>query len=380
MLRSSGFVFVALMPSVSWAESSAPAPAFPVGPREPIGFMKLNPSRQEGVVRHADLLDALDRSLSENTALRLRELDPQALGTCATEVVCASQQLISGTRTGTTPRFLLQLSVITRDGRADRVSARLVSTATAAAIGAARGSRSVQEIEAEAFERSVVVSTDWADVPDPEALVAFVDQLVRRDLRPAFEAAGVWRTLGRARVVGLPSGFRVRLDGRLVFVSSIEETFELVDVPIGHRQLRFEHDEYDPVDLELSVRWGEPSVVAPKLGVRHTSEVMVARTGVLIAGSAAALAGTALVAAGAVLAGERSSQGCIVAEGGDEPGCGGWYGSVPFVPVGIGALVAGGSMVAGGGFGADENQVLWVSLVGAGVGLAATLLSWGLAP
>ncbi|MBI2377912.1 MAG: PEGA domain-containing protein [Deltaproteobacteria bacterium] len=372
------FGVASLTPVLVAAESATVLHAVP---REPIGMIRLNPTGELGALRLADVRNELERILDAQTSLTLIELDAASLGDCGSRIVCTSAHLVS-TLAGVKPRFLLQLSSITREGQADRMSARLVSTATATSIGRARGLGGAEEAEAEAYSRAVLATLDWTEVADQVALRELLEHLVFERLRPVFETQGAWRTLGRVEVSGVPRGCRILVDGALLGTTVEPGPVEVIDLPVGDHELRFEHPEHLPSVVRATVVWGTPVEIEARLRSRRTSGTELVRYGTMAAGGLVLVAGVSLTALAASAASGVATSGCIVAGGSRGERCDGWYsaGGVPLAPLGYSIALLGGTTAAGALVADETSGLVWSALAGLGAGTVSLLVSLAGAP
>ncbi len=376
------------------------APGRSVGERVPLVAVVLTPGRERTQVPVSEVLERAARALEPKTGVVVLSAeqvgaDPAAFVGCrpAERLSCwlrAAHSDAPGAEATPRARFVLVISILTRAGEPDRMSAQLLDVD--AAREAVRGARDADEAEDLIQIRAVHGTTGTALVPGLEQLDHWLEVLVEDTLRPPLLARGQWLPFGAVRLhVDRP--LSVELDGRPLGTFEPGEAL-LVDVRAGRRALLARdpaRPDGDPAGLarhEVVVTAGAEAAV---LVVMPSTLGGVTRSASLWGGIATAAVGAGLVVwaaaaspssraitpcVGAGCEGARPSQwddACTLTR--DDPASCGDARGLRIAPLGGALALAGTSWAVGSTLG-DSQDVPWIGWV---AGVAAGALAYGIA-
>jgi hypothetical protein len=344
--------------------------AINVAETRPLPVVLLAPSGALSAIEASALFRGLSERIEQNTALKIDPQEPERIAECGGELVCLIE------RTGSASPLLLIISAV-KAKNGDRVSATLVDADVAREemrkSSPGRTGRSDREaLETLVSERATLVRPQWAEVKDARGLETFLDALMREHLEAVLRARDAWVPHAKLRLLRLPAGTAITIDGAHIGFAEAEET-QIIGIKPGKRAIALEHPGHDPLSLEVELLRGQETELSLVLA-EHREDVSGLRTALLWTGVGASAIGTAVAAYGAAHAG-GSRVVCLT----DDPAgsqCAGrseFYsaGGVALAPLGYSILSAGAVWSLGALLFGDDHQVPWLELIlGTGIGLA----------
>jgi hypothetical protein len=311
-------------------ESSGP------GATDRLAFLFITPSGELGVVRSAEVVSFVDRTIETRTDLELDRLDPASIRDCRGRVSC----FVQTARPDYDRRvyFLPSGGIAPFSEHTAYVEHRGLSVAryllVASGVGTASGDilsftlidldvglafRHPRERLDRADERALLESATIGgplrvDVTRPEQLAGVLERLQAEVLKPAL-SPDHWDPFGSIIVQANVAGAGIYVGDRLAATTRLEPT--LVErVAPGRRRIRVEHPEFVPVERHVDVARGGRATVEVALAPRPSDAGRVVRAGALWGGVGLVAAGVALTVAGAVDAANAPTVACVDCAGG----------------------------------------------------------------
>jgi len=329
--------------------------------REPLGIMVHTPSQEVGPVPTSYVLGVISSALAQRTNYLPREISMDSWGSCGGALPCifANQTLFEPGM-----HHVVWVSNLTT-GNTARVLIELIDVP--AALRAAR-TTTVADLATYVAQVAVRHLTERTTLRSAEELGPLVQRFVD-GMRPIAERDGQWDRSGTLLLEVEPTPMRLNVDKGRFELTLRAPTTRLLAVPIGYRHLELSADGSEIVLRDVEVT--DAGEVGVKLVAEEASTPgSVARTASAWTGVGALVAGGSLIAAGAALAGRPSV--CLVPEG------------THCSPLGRGrAPVITGSSLAAGGLGllvgalwvGPRTDWPWVGIVGSVVLGVATGVS-----
>jgi hypothetical protein len=262
-----------------------------LGERQRVALVVLNPKRDLANTSQSQLIELSEAALRLHTSLTADPYPQEAVADCQGRIWC----IVERVRKEREARYVVILSNLAQEGRADRLAALLIDADRALEEhrALAGGRDSEEELEARISEVAVRARPAAAMIATPAEAARHLEQLFTKDFRGAFEESGHWEPYGAIEIAGLPKGTQVIIDGASAGLSESAKT-RVEEIIAGRRTLRLEHPETEPYEAPIEIKARETLAIAPEL---------VARAGP--SGSAlntiAIAAGVGLAAGGAIL-------------------------------------------------------------------------------
>lgn len=286
-----------------------------------LAFLFITPSGELEVVRSAEVVSFVDRTVADRTDLELDRLDASLVRECRGRVSCFVRAarpdyqrrvyfLPSGgimpfsehrayvrDRGLSVARFLLLASGVgTSDG--DSLAFTLLDLDRALAFVHEREQLSRRD-EAELLQTSTVGGPLRVDLDDVNQLSAALDRLERDVLEPALSDAGHWDPFGTLIIAANAPGAGVYVGDRLLATTGLEPT-QLTRIPPGRQRVRLVHPDYIAQEREIDVPRGGQAQLRLDLEPRPSEVARALHAGTFWGGLGLVAAGAALTVAGAV--------------------------------------------------------------------------------
>lgn len=342
ILAATAFVMsLAVVPSKARADSLVELRA---SERVPFRFVFHSPTGSVGATTQSAVTAAVAEAIESNTDLRVSALEDQKVDqcvdasgargrlTCLVEESSDAWNRLRKSKEGLAgrhwselrnalraspahARYVLVLSASRLD-RGDRMAA-LVIDIEAALEFVHRIRREgpptpeqFAEVEEKISQHAVIARPPPAEVRSADETERYVDRLVERDLRDAFEKAGHWRPFGTVIVeVAKSDPFQVDMDGESLGATS-GGGVKLIDVRPGDRTISLKNADYEDYETTVTVETGKPAHVRANPIKKPSAVATYVRPVVIWSGVAAAAAGVGLVVASLVKTSELRD-GCV---------------------------------------------------------------------
>ncbi|MBK8014435.1 MAG: hypothetical protein IPK13_24185 [Deltaproteobacteria bacterium] len=306
-----------------------------VDEREPLALLLITPTGQVAHAKASDIIRSTAEHLETDTNFALRVIDAISVRECQGRLGCMIRKIRPDYEQPSakanardidkpdTPRYLLLLSNVALGPSGDQLSITLVDMDEALAIYVAAQRRARAplddrsseradydwEVEADAAigERALVSGPRTKRLTDASEVSAFLEQVFREDLRPAFLRTGHWMPYGRIEIRLANKGVEILLDGATVGATAAGIT-QVERVTAGRRTLALRRADFLPYEQTIEVERNETLVLTPDMTTRAPAW-RAERNAVVYAGGAVALAG-GIIFAVALSRGVRTA-GCI---------------------------------------------------------------------
>ncbi|MCB9654197.1 MAG: hypothetical protein H6729_08735 [Deltaproteobacteria bacterium] len=344
-----------------------------VDEREPLAFLLVTPTGQVAHANASDIIRSTAERLEADTNFALRVTDALSVRECRGRLGCMIRKIrpdydrppterrgpssrtqnanpqnaeteepategphdprlpsasMTTERHTETPRYLLLLSNVALGPSGDQLSMTLVDMDEALAIYLAAqrrarapldDSRSARadydwEVEADAAisERAIVSGPRTKRLTDAREVSAFLDQVFREDLRPAFLRTGHWTPYGQIEIQLATRGYEILLDGVTVGATAAGTT-RIEHVTAGRRVLGLRRADVLPYEQTLEIARNETVVLTPVM-TNRAPDWRAERNVVIYGGGAVALAGGVLLAIALSRSGADTTLYCVTGE------------------------------------------------------------------